>query len=410
MRTCKNSIFTLISLIILFQSFCFCSFRGLIQDDEVFDEGAVGIEAEDAAEHPVYREHKKIDQSSQIPILPSEVCDLVVYGRTSKLPIDHPLYSLRIQDKWIFLEKLGSGHYGEVYLGLDIVSGEKVAIKVEINCDSRSFVTELQVYQIINRIGKKQINGQLFTFTFIVDGFPTLRHCELLNINYSELRTILIMDLLGPSLYKLFVRCFRKFSLKTVLLLADQMIDRIQTLHENHFIHRDIKPENFVVGLGDSCNKVYLLDFGLAKQFSSRRNPSQHIIEKNCVPFAGTYSYASLNSHQGIEQSRRDDLESLGYVLVMFLVGSLPWQKFNMEKIPCSVIHEVKSKISVTSLCYGLPSEFVDYFEYVRNLGFNQTPDYGYLKRLFVQAYNRHNFEMSSVFDWMENDDTKQSI
>jgi serine/threonine protein kinase len=134
----------------------------------------------------------------------------------------------------------------------------------------------------------------------------------------------MVMDLLGPSLEDLFVFCKRKFSLKSVLMIGDQMIQRIEFLHNNHFIHRDMKPDNFLVGINKKANLVYMIDYGLAKRFRDPKT-GEHIPYRDNKSLTGTARYASVNTHLGIEQARRDDLESIGFILIYFLKGTLPW-------------------------------------------------------------------------------------
>ena len=135
----------------------------------------------------------------------------------------------------------------------------------------------------------------------------------------------MVMDLLGPSLEDLFNFCNRRFTMKTVLMLADQMISRVEYVHNKSFIHRDIKPDNFLMGIGRHCNKLFIIDFGLAKKYRDIRT-RQHIGYREDKNLTGTARYASVNAHLGIEQSRRDDMESLGYVMMYFNRTSLPWQ------------------------------------------------------------------------------------
>lgn len=139
---------------------------------------------------------------------------------------------------------------------------------------------------------------------------------------------IMLMDLLGQSLEDIFADNNRKFSLKTVLLIADQMLERIEFLHSKEFLHRDIKPDNFLMGVGENSDRLYMIDLGLAKKYLKEGN---HIPYKDGKELTGTARYASINTHVGIEQARRDDIESVGYVLMYFLRGVLPWQNMKSK-------------------------------------------------------------------------------
>lgn len=212
---------------------------------------------------------------------------------------------------------------------------------------------------------------------------------------------VLVIDLLGPSLEDLFVYCGRRFSLKTVLMLADQMITRIEFLHSKGYLHRDIKPDNFLMGLGRKANQVYIIDFGLAKRYRDSTT-NRHIPYREHKNLTGTARYASCNTHLGIEQSRRDDLESIGYVLLYFLRGSLPWQglKAATKKQKYDKISEKKLSTPIEVLCKSHPVEFASYFHYCHSLTFDQRPDYGFLRRLFRDLSDREGHQFDHVFDW----------
>ncbi|RNF00622.1 casein kinase 1, partial [Trypanosoma rangeli] len=212
---------------------------------------------------------------------------------------------------------------------------------------------------------------------------------------------VMVMDLLGPSLEDLFSFCDRKLSLKTTLLLAEQMIARIEFVHSKSVIHRDIKPDNFLMGTGKKGHHVYIVDFGLAKRYRDPRT-HQHIPYKEGKSLTGTARYCSINTHIGIEQSRRDDLEGIGYVLMYFLRGSLPWQglKAHTKQEKYSRISERKQTTPVETLCKGFPAEFAAYLNYARSLRFEDKPDYSYLKRLLRELFVREGYHVDYVFDW----------
>ncbi|XP_059634937.1 casein kinase 1-like protein 3 [Cornus florida] len=277
--------------------------------------------------------------------------------------------------------KIGSGSFGEIYLATHVDTFEIVAVKIENNKTKHpQLFYEAKLYNILQ--GGSGIPGIKWSG---VDGDDN----------------ILVLDLLGPSLEDLFVYCGRKFSLKTVLMLADQMITRIEYMHSKGFLHRDIKPDNFLMGLGRKANQVYIIDFGLAKRYRDSTT-NRHIPYRENKNLTGTARYASCNTHLGIEQSRRDDLESLGYVLLYFLRGSLPWQglKAATKKQKYDKICEKKLSTPIEVLCKSHPVEFASYFHYCHSLTFDQRPDYGFLKRLFRELFTREGYEFDYVFDW----------
>ncbi|KAF1892290.1 hypothetical protein Lal_00010754 [Lupinus albus] len=368
----------------------------------------------------------------------------------------------RVGNKFRLGRKIGSGSFGEIYLGTNVQTNEEVAIKLEnVKTKHPQLLYESKLYKILQ-------GGT---------GIPNLKWFGVEG-DYN----VLVMDLLGPSLEDLFNFCSRKLSLKTVLMLADQMINRVEFVHSKSFLHRDIKPDNFLMGLGRRANQVYCIDFGLAKKYRDS-STHQHIpyrliglprITPECIGaqhtfvaessrggyvvrvrdcyksvqdqvvvlicnvpsifhsldlagtvlillhlltannlfdhfnfrenknLTGTARYASTNTHLGIEQSRRDDLESLGYVLMYFLRGSLPWQglKAGNKKQKYDKISEKKVSTSIEALCRAYPTEFASYFHYCRSLRFDDKPDYAYLKRIFRDLFIREGFQFDYVFDW----------
>jgi len=153
----------------------------------------------------------------------------------------------------------------------------------------------------------------------------------------------------------------------------------LRSLHAHHIIHRDVKPENFVMGLGADSQRLFLVDFGLSKKFVSQ---GQHIAFRSGKHgLTGTARYASIHTHSGQEQSRRDDMESVGYVLVYFLKGRLPWQglRFANKEEKFRSIANMKGSFSLAELCRDLPGDgLLRYMQYVRGLGFEEEPNYQY--------------------------------
>eukprot|EP00913_Durusdinium_trenchii_P034333 g32123.t1 len=288
---------------------------------------------------------------------------------------------LRVGGKFRLGRKIGSGSFGDIYIGTNVQTSEEVAIKLEsIKSKHPQLLYESKLYKILaGGVGVPNVHW------YGVEG------------DYN----VMVIDLLGPSLEDLFSFCNRKFSLKTTLMLADQMINRVEYMHAKNFIHRDIKPDNFLIGLGKKANQVHIIDFGLAKKYRDPKT-QQHIPYRENKALTGTARYASVNTHLGIEQSRRDDLEAVGYVLMYFNRGSLPWQglKANSKKEKYEKIMEKKMSTPIEVLCKHFPCEFATYLNYCRSLRFEDRPDYAYLRRLLKDLFFREGYQYDFVFDW----------
>ena len=210
------------------------------------------------------------------------------------------------------------------------------------------------------------------------------------------------MELLGPSLENLFQKNNKKFSIKTACMLGIQIIDRIEYIHSKKMIHRDIKPDNFLIGRGNNSHIVYILDFGLSKKYwSSKKN--KHIQFSTNKKLTGTARYASVNALSGYEQGRRDDLESIGYVIMYFIRGTLPWQglKAKDREDRYKKIYESKKKTSANELCMGYPKQLENFVNYTRNLKFMEVPDYKYLRNLLRDVIiNSEHSSIDFFYDW----------
>ncbi|EKF29206.1 casein kinase, putative [Trypanosoma cruzi marinkellei] len=278
------------------------------------------------------------------------------------------------EGRFILSQRIGSGAFGELFQGLDIRTNSKVAVKFEkrqIAYPQLSY--ENKVYRVLHQ-------GQCDTI-----GIPRIHYFGVEG-EYS----VLVMDLCGPSLEDLFNYCGRRFSLKTVCMLADQMLQRVEFLHGKGFIHRDLKPENFVFGIGRRGHVLHLIDFGLSKLYWNKRK-QLHIPFCEGKTLTGTARYCSTWTHRGFEQSRRDDLESIGFIIIYFLLGSLPWQGIMVRDAQQKTarIGEKKLDTSLEILCAGLPAEILQYCLYCRELRFTDAPDYNHLRELFLTLAKR---------------------
>lgn len=299
-----------------------------------------------------------------------------------------------INREWRLIKRIGAGSFGEIFLATHRKTNEQAAVKLEVY--KSGVPVQLQTeYHLLKTLNNNP--GITKTYWFGRDGV-------------QNLYTALVMEYLGPSLEDLHVYCDCKFSLKTVAMLADQMLKRIETLHRNCLIHRDIKPDNFVMGVGPNFNTVYVIDFGLSKYYMDPKT-KEHCAFRDFRNLTGTARYCSINAHAGYEQSRRDDLESLGYVFLYFIRGSLPWQGLQAEskREKFRKIYKTKLSMRTETLCQGLPEEFAKYLNYCRNLSFEEEPKYKYLRGLFWRIMEKKSLKYDCQFDWNERPTSSKS-
>ena len=284
--------------------------------------------------------------------------------------------------------KIGSGSFGEIYTAKNTKLNIDIAIKSESIIDNRHPRLKYEA-SVLKYLQGGSIHSPL--------GIPNF-----FDFISSEKYNYMMMELLGPSLEDLFNLCQRNFTLKTILSLGDQMICRIEFLHSRYLVHRDIKPDNFLMGLNNNKSIVYICDFGLCKQF--RDQNGKHIKFKDGKSLIGTARYTSINSHLGYEQSRRDDLESLAYSLIYFSRGSLPWMGIKAKNKNEKYKKIFEKKLSSTNdfLCEKLPKEFIDFFHYIKELEFEDKPNYKYLKALLGKMYDKNNYNYDMIFDFTD--------
>ena len=328
---------------------------------------------------------KKLEPEPIKPI-PSRVASTIITQKSYKSSIDISRLECfknneTILQNYEILEKIGGGSFGELYKVRCNQTEQIFAMKIEKKRPEKNLLL-LKERQILLDFQKDY-------------GFPHIS-----SFIKGENFSYLVMSYLGENLESLKKKMNNKFSLKTVLMIGYQLMERIENMHEKNFLHRDIKPENFVIGSGENYKTIYLIDFGLSKSYIES---NEHIPYRDHKGMVGTARYASINTHLGIEQSRRDDLEAIGYILIYFVMGRLPWQNIyakNKEQKYSQILNS-KQKVNIETLCNGLPAEFISYFEYVKSLEFTSKPDYKYLKQLFLTMMKNNKYKLDYEFDWL---------
>ena len=285
--------------------------------------------------------------------------------------------TLVVEGKYRISSKIGEGSFGKIFQGINSYTDEIVAIKIEKASESSLLKNEAKIYKLLEDN----------------PGIPKLR-----SYGKEGVFNYMVMDLLGKSLEDCRVDCGGSLSLKSVLGVGIQMLRRIETVHENGIIHRDIKPDNFLIK--DECNLVNLIDFGLARRYVDKGGT--HIRQDTGRKLTGTARYASINVHQGITPSRRDDLESIGYVLIYLLKGKLPWQsvKCSDKEKRYTMIGNIKAGSTLWEHFPDVPGEFILYLLYCRKLDHDEDPDYDYLRNIFVNLYKLHGYDADNKYDW----------
>lgn len=271
-------------------------------------------------------------------------------------------------NNYVITKYINSGSFGDVFEAKHKKTDDLVALKIPIKTEEKdgqnSLLTEAKIYKVISNPENGIVN---------------------MKITSCKNKKIIVMDLLGPNLEKI-LASKKKISIKTITLFAMQMIEIIRYIHSCGYIHRDIKPDNFTLGYSDK-KKIYCIDFGLAKRYKKRND--EHIPFSTERRFCGTARYASIAAHNNQEQGRKDDLESIAYILIYLFNGVLPWQgiKKKDKEERYRLIGLKKEEMSEEELTKGMPKEFCIFLKYVRNMNFEEKPHYTTLYKMFNNLY-----------------------
>lgn len=297
------------------------------------------------------------------------------------MEIENSLLTKIIFRKYKLIYLIGKGQFGDVYLGLNIQNKKLYAIKTENKSSSKPLL-KAEAYILFN------IRGP---------GIPSV-----ITYGQSGQYNILVETLLGKSLDKIWIENNKKLNIKDICMIAIQTLERIEYIHSKDYIHRDIKPANFVVGYPDS-SLIYIIDFGNSRKYRSSRT-GKHIQSYKTYKIFGTILYLSIGVLRGNEQSRKDDLESLGYMYIYLATAELPWSKIKVNSLEemLQKTSELKENTSIEELCKNMPLEMALYMKYVKKLAFDEDPNYDYLRSLFIKVLSKMGETNDNIFSWVD--------
>ncbi|CAD8158351.1 unnamed protein product [Paramecium octaurelia] len=280
-------------------------------------------------------------------------------------------------NRFVMKKKLSQGSFGMVYQVYDRATNAECALKVELEENQEKKTLEREITMLI------QLEN--------VEGIP-----KLIWYGFEGQTQLMALQLLGKDL-AYYLKLYKKFSFKCCLQVAYDCIDILKNIHKRFIIHRDLKPENIMMSI--DLNQIYIVDFGVSKIYFE----ADHIPFRQDKDFIGTLRYASIAAHKGQELGRKDDLESLFYVIFYFLRGNLPWQNIPVEDSERNrIVGEMKQTISVQELTAMKCPEFIKIFQYIRKLKFDEQPDYEFIKDLLVEAAKNNNIKLDGYYDWTE--------
>ena len=299
-----------------------------------------------------------------------------IKSASNKKMKDPLLYEVFL-DKYKTVQKLGEGSFGKVYKAE--YNGEFFALKMESSSRTKSLL------EMENNI-MTHLQGP---------NIPSI-----IEYGNSDDYNLLVMQLMDKSLEDIF-KIRKTFSIKTTAMIGFQLIGVLHYIHDRHIIHRDVKPDNCVMGREELNENLYLIDFGLAKRYRSSKTLKQNPLTKR-KRLTGTARYASIHALEGYEQSRRDDMESVGYIMAYFLRGGLPWQGMKLKSKEDKYINilDKKKEISSEQLFKGFPSEFAEILEYTKNLEYTEEPKYQMLRNKLMDLCKRLKYNFDYIFDW----------